>query len=73
MITNVFESNRLFLRSQNSWRTEKNRSGEDLIEIIKKLLNTEVNLDFLLELNIRELEILAVCIRNRMDQVENNV
>jgi hypothetical protein len=48
-------------------------SNEDLVELIKKVLKTDIYLDFLLELNSRELEILVACIRNRMDQVENNV
>jgi len=51
----------------------KNWSNEDLVDLIKKVLETDINLDFLLELRTGELEILAACIRNRMDQVENNV
>ena len=73
MIAHVYESKMLFERLENSSRAVKNRSGEDLIQIMKKILNTEVNLDFLLKLNPRELEILAACIRNRMDQAENSL
>jgi len=41
----------------------------ELLEIIKKLLKTESNLDFLLKLSESDLEALIVCIRERFDQV----
>ena len=41
------------------------KKGE-LIELIKKLLKTDSNLDFLIKLEHEELEILVACIRNRM-------
>jgi len=44
---------------------------KELLEIIKKLLKTDVDLDFLLNLPESDLERLVVCIRERFDQVEN--
>ncbi len=41
---------------------------EKLIEIIKRVLNTDADLSFLLQLKKTELETLVACIRN---QVEN--
>lgn len=41
----------------------------ELLEIIKKSLKTETNLDFLLNLPESDLEILFVCIRERCDQL----
>lgn len=38
---------------------------EELIEVLKKVLQTDVNLDFLLRLNVEELETLVICIRER--------
>ena len=42
---------------------------EKLIEIIRGLLRTEVDLGFLLQLNERDLETLVACIRDRVEQV----
>jgi hypothetical protein len=39
----------------------------ELLEIVKKLLKTEADLDFLLKLQESELESLVVCIRERFD------
>ena len=44
----------------------KNRSDEDLVDLIKRVLETDINLDFLLELKRTELETLAACIRDRI-------
>jgi hypothetical protein len=41
----------------------------ELLEIINKLLKTETNLDFLLNLPESDLEMLVVCIRERFDQL----
>jgi hypothetical protein len=41
---------------------------DQLLEIIKGLLGTDVNLDFLLRLSEGELETLVVCVRERLDQ-----
>jgi hypothetical protein len=60
----------LLLKHQNSRFALKNRSDEDLVELIKKALQTDINLDFL---NRRELEILAACIRDRMGQAEDYI
>ena len=42
---------------------------KELLEIIKKLLKTDVDLDFLLNLPESDLETLVVCIRERCDQL----
>ncbi len=44
----------------------KNRSDEDLVDLIKRVLETDINLDFLLELKRTELETLAACIRDKI-------
>ena len=49
----------------------KNWANEDLVELIGKVLKTDMDLDFLLDLNTRELEILLACIRSRIDQAES--
>jgi hypothetical protein len=41
----------------------------ELLEIINKLLKTETNLDFLLNLPESDLETLVVCMRERCDQL----
>ena len=41
----------------------------ELLEIIKKLLKTDVDLDFLLNLSESDLETLVVCIGERFDQL----
>jgi hypothetical protein len=43
--------------------------SEELLEIIKKLLKTDANLDFLLDVPESDLETLVVCIRDRCDQL----
>jgi hypothetical protein len=44
---------------------------DKLIEIIKGILKTDIDLNFLLELEENELETLVACIRERVDQVGN--
>jgi hypothetical protein len=39
---------------------------EKLIETIKRILDTDVDLDFLSELNLKDLETLIACIRDRV-------
>jgi hypothetical protein len=51
----------------------KNRSNEDLIELVKKVLKTNIDLDFLLEINPRDREFLVACIRGRMDETNARV
>ena len=58
-------------RRQNFPLTGKDWSEEDLVGLIENLLQADVDLDFLLELRIRELKILAACIRDRIGQVRN--
>jgi hypothetical protein len=42
---------------------------EELLEIIKELLKTDNDLNFLLELKEKELERLVACIRDRVDRI----
>jgi len=42
---------------------------EKLIEIIQGLLDTDIDLDFLLKLKQGELELLVACIRGRVDLI----
>jgi len=39
----------------------------DLIEILKKMLRTKANLDFLLKLEHKELEMLVAMMRDRLE------
>ncbi|UCG66023.1 MAG: hypothetical protein JSW12_02940 [Deltaproteobacteria bacterium] len=41
---------------------------EELIEIIKSILKTDLDLGFLVQLKKGELETLVACIRERVDQ-----
>jgi hypothetical protein len=41
---------------------------EDLVDLLKKILNTDADLDFLSDLKPRELETLTACIRHRVEQ-----
>ena len=41
---------------------------EELIDLLGKILNTAVNLDFLSDLGQRDLETLIACIRDRIEQ-----
>jgi len=45
-------------------------NNAELLEIIKKLLKTNADLDFLLELPENNLETLVACIRDRCDQLD---
>jgi hypothetical protein len=42
---------------------------EKLIEIIKKVLNSDADLSFLMQLKVKELETLVACIRERVDRI----
>ena len=44
-----------------------------LIEIIQRILKADVDLYFLSQLKEAELETLVACIRDRIEQVGNNV
>jgi hypothetical protein len=44
-------------------------NNTELLEIIKKLLKTDADLDFLLDVPENDLETLVVCIRDRCDQL----
>ena len=41
---------------------------EELVEILKKLLETKADLDFLLKLELKELEMLVVIVRDRLER-----
>ncbi len=41
---------------------------DDLVDLLKKILQTNVNLDFLSELEQKDLETLIAVIRDRIDQ-----
>ena len=41
---------------------------EELVRKIQELLNTDYDLNFLLELQIKEIETLIACIRDRVEQ-----
>ncbi len=41
---------------------------DDLVDLLKKILQTNVNLDFLSSLEQKELETLIAVIRDRIDQ-----
>jgi hypothetical protein len=60
------------LKSLNYQQGVKNRSNEDLVDLVKKVLKTDMNLDFLLELNPRDFEILVACIRARVECVQES-
>ena len=45
---------------------------EKLVEKIKELLKTDIDLDFLLILKEEELEKLVACIRDRIDQADSS-
>jgi len=42
--------------------------SEKLVALLKKILKTKVDLDFLSELGTKELETLIACIRDRIEQ-----
>jgi len=41
---------------------------EEFVEILKKVLETRDNLDFLLKLELKELEMLVVIVRDGLEQ-----
>ncbi len=41
---------------------------EELVDLLRKILKTETNLDFLLGLQPEELETLIACIRDRIEK-----
>ena len=45
---------------------------DKLIEIIINLLQTDANLEFLMDLKKEELETLVACIRNRVDNIDKS-
>jgi hypothetical protein len=49
------------LKPLNYRQAAKNWSTEDLVEMVKKVLRTDMDLDFLLEISPRDLEFLVAC------------
>jgi hypothetical protein len=45
---------------------ETGRTKKALVDLVKKILKTDINLDFLLKLEREELEILIACIRDKV-------
>ena len=41
---------------------------QELIEILEKLLETDVNLDFLQKLDDQEIQTLIACVRSRVEE-----
>jgi hypothetical protein len=46
----------------------KQMTKEDLVDLLRKILGTDADLDFLSDLGQRELETLIACIRGRIEQ-----
>jgi len=62
---NAFDKN-IIVTSVKDWSW----SNEALVDVLGKALKTDIDLDFLLELRAKELQILVACIRDRIGQVE---
>lgn len=45
---------------------------DKLVEKIKEILKTDIDLEFLLELKKEEIERLVACIRDRVDQADSS-
>lgn len=43
----------------------------ELIKLLKRILGTEIDLEFLARLEQEELEILVACVRDRLAQVDD--
>jgi hypothetical protein len=72
-MTHIFQRIDPFpLKSLNCRQAVKSWSKEELVELAKKALKADMNLDFLLELNPRDLEILVACIRARMECLQES-
>jgi hypothetical protein len=50
----------------------KNWSKDDLVDVVKKVLKTDMDLDFLLDLNPRDCETLVACISARMECLQKS-
>lgn len=58
--------------NQLGWHSSEQKgnnklNNEKLVEILKKLLKTDVDMSFLLQLEKTELETLIACIRDRVE------
>ena len=62
----------LCLQPLNCAQTVKNWSNEDLVHLVKRVLKTDMDLDFLLELRPKDIEILVACIRARIDSLQKS-
>jgi len=45
---------------------------EELVDLLRKMLDTDSDLDFLSDLGQKELETLIACIRNKIEQEKRN-
>ena len=45
---------------------------EELVDLLRKMLDTDADLDFLSDLGQKELETLIACIRNKIEQEKRN-
>jgi len=50
---------------------EAELSKGELVELIRKILKTDQDMDFLLKLELKDLEGLVACIRSRLEEVAN--
>ena len=46
---------------------------DKLIEILKSILKTDVDLGFMYQLEQKQLEVLVACIRDRLEQKEGGI
>lgn len=60
------------LIKKNAIPVVKKWSNEELVDLIKKQLETDLNLDFLLELKTKELTTLTACIRERVNKLQRH-
>lgn len=54
-------------KGKTPMKGEKNVSKEKLIRILQSILQTDIDLSFLLSLEKTEIETLVACVRNRVD------
>ena len=50
---------------------ELQMTKDQLISVIKKILGTDADLEFLAKLDLAELKLLVACIRERMEEEKN--
>ena len=70
-MSNFYKSDTAHLKYLYSCPSMRDLNPEDLVELVKNVLGTDIDLDFLLELRKQELEILAACIERKINQRGN--